>query len=231
MSEKINQYPYPYHWSLTGFFAEKYRRPLHFFLSEIKTSDRVLDVGCGDGKIISVIAPRAGEVCGVDVQAKPIRMAELLLEGAANVRLMVYDGKKLPFPDAAFDWVTCFDVVEHLPAVEVDGFLLELRRVLKKDGWLVMTTPNRRELRGRIFGHRVNSKHYQEFSLAEFRARLQTAGFNVREVRGIYLPLPLPKIEHFASTWPWRKLFSWLIRTAANRPDLAETLFVRAAPL
>lgn len=228
MEEKVNEYPYPYHWSLSGFFAEKYRRPLDFFLDRVRPEDRVLDVGCGDGRMVHFLAGRSGHVFGVDVQERPLKMARLLLEGDAGVELQAYDGKRLPFEDASFDLVTCFDVIEHVPVEAVGAFVIELRRVMKPGGRLVLTTPNVRELRGRIWGHKVNGKHYQEFTVSGLREALEKGGLDVTDVRGIYLPVPLPKAEHFASTVPFRPLFSWLIRAGEGFPELADGIYVGA---
>jgi ubiquinone/menaquinone biosynthesis C-methylase UbiE len=53
------------------------------------------------------------------------------------------DAKKIPFPDAAFDRVLVFDVVEHLHPWELHAALIEIRRILKPDGRLVIhTAPN-----------------------------------------------------------------------------------------
>lgn len=53
--------------------------------------------------------------------------------------LVRYDGRRLPFDDASFDHVLCVEVLEHVS--EPLPFLIELRRVLKPSGTLVLTVP------------------------------------------------------------------------------------------
>lgn len=68
---------------------------------------RVIDVGCGDGRMALGCAPYASEVVGVDPDAEAIRLARKKARqlGAANVRFRVGVAQDLPFPDEHFDVV------------------------------------------------------------------------------------------------------------------------------
>ena len=68
---------------------------------------RVIDVGCGDGRMALGCAPYATEVVGVDPDPDAIRLARKKSRqlGAANVRFKVGVAQKLPFPDEHFDVV------------------------------------------------------------------------------------------------------------------------------
>ncbi len=68
---------------------------------------RVIDVGCGDGRMALGCAPYASEVVGVDPDPEAIRLARAKARqlGAANVRFKVGVAQELPFPDHHFDVV------------------------------------------------------------------------------------------------------------------------------
>ena len=68
---------------------------------------RVLDLGCGDGRLALGAAPYASEVAGLDPDAELIRSAtaKASRQGLRNVRFAVGAGQKLPFADGAFDVV------------------------------------------------------------------------------------------------------------------------------
>jgi ubiquinone/menaquinone biosynthesis C-methylase UbiE len=68
---------------------------------------RVIDVGCGDGRMALGCAPYASEVVGVDPDPEAIRLARRKARklGAANVRFKVGVAQELPFPDEHFDVV------------------------------------------------------------------------------------------------------------------------------
>lgn len=221
---KVNLYPGPYHWYLGRFYKCKYERAAKLARKFLKKSMIVLDVGSGDGRMEELLAPSVKKIIGVDNQERPLQFARLLVT-QKNVEFL-QNNKKLPAPDGSMDAVVCFDVIEHIPVNAVKGFVTEIKRVLKKKGTFVVTTPNIKELRGKFFGHKVDSKHYQEFTIQELKELLEKNGFEVKYTTGIYVPLPIPFIEHFANIYPVYWLFAGLVKLGRIFPSLAETMFM-----
>ncbi len=100
-------------------------------------SSKILDAGCGDGGLMKLMVEKWGiDGYGTDISKKGIRLAK-----KAGIKAKVTDlSKKIPFGDNFFDVVIACELIEHL--VNPDIFLSECRRVLKKNGFLVITTPN-----------------------------------------------------------------------------------------
>jgi len=92
--------------------------------------ERLLDLGCGVKPFLSVYRNYSETSVGIDVAHTP--------HGTSKVDV-IYDGKKIPFPDSEFDYVLCTEVMEHVP--EPKDFLKEIYRVLKPGGVLIMTIP------------------------------------------------------------------------------------------
>jgi len=114
-------------------------RRLHqaFELAEVEPGMRVLDVGCGRGEILSHCVALGAKPHGIDYAAVAVRMAR------AAGPVYQADAKRLPFASDAFDRVLMFDIVEHLYPWELDRALVEVSRVLRPDGRLVIhTAPN-----------------------------------------------------------------------------------------
>ena len=85
----------------------------------------VLDYGCGNGAQTDTIAPMCETLDAVDIDGVYVR----------------YDGKRLPYDNAVFNAVTSFQVLEH---VEDEALSLdEIYRVLRFDGALILTVPNK----------------------------------------------------------------------------------------
>jgi len=139
------------------------------FAARLARGKRVLDAGCGAGYGAAELAQSALSVVGADIAAEAVafardhyRLPHLAFEQASC--------SALPHPDAAFDLVVAFEVIEHLPLWR--DFLLEVRRVLAPTGQFIVSTPNKlyyAESRRRAG---ANPFHAHEFEFDEFRGEL-----------------------------------------------------------
>ncbi|MEM3433326.1 MAG: class I SAM-dependent methyltransferase [Candidatus Methanomethyliaceae archaeon] len=131
----------------------------------------VLDVGCGLGHGSWLLATNGAEcVVAVDLNWAKVRQS---FEHCASFRrfsALVMDAQWLGFEDASFDVVACFEVIEHVP--QPDKLLPELKRVLKTDGILILTTPNR-AVRLLPLQRPWNPEHLREYTLSALRRKLE----------------------------------------------------------
>jgi len=104
---------------------------------------RVLDVGCGGGILAEAMARRGARVTGIDLSAKPLRVAQLhALESGASVDYRERSAESLAAESpAAFDVVTCMEMLEHVPepASSVDA----CSTLARPGGWVFFSTINR----------------------------------------------------------------------------------------
>ena len=104
-------------------------------LLDLKDAERILDVGCGDGKITAEIASRVprGSVVGVDPSGDMIRFAQSHFGPATrpNLRFEVADARRLPF-QKAFDLVVSFNALHWIP--EQDAALSSIHSALVSGG-------------------------------------------------------------------------------------------------
>jgi ArsR family transcriptional regulator len=98
----------------------------------------LLDVGCGQGRILKLLASRANSAVGVDIDSDARRMAraELLLAGSPNCTLRQGDMYSLPFDDRAFDTIILDDVLSD--ADRPTQAIEEAQRLLKDGGRLLL---------------------------------------------------------------------------------------------
>lgn len=95
---------------------------------------RLLDIGCGwEARLLRSIEDHIGSGVGIDFKAPLIRTQKL-----QTYALSLSD--KLPFDDQAFDVVTMLAVLEHL--AQPEAILLEIARVLRPGGGLILTVPS-----------------------------------------------------------------------------------------
>ncbi|MHB8329636.1 MAG: class I SAM-dependent methyltransferase [Acidimicrobiales bacterium] len=119
--------------------AEALENTLGPFGRSIAAADRVLEIGCGIGRITKALAERAGHVIGVDVSAEMIERARLELAHLDNVELLAGNGRDLAqIPSSSCDVVYSFIVFQHIPDPAVTcNYVREIGRVLAGGGWTV----------------------------------------------------------------------------------------------
>jgi len=116
-------------------------RSLHRALVELTVArplGDLLDIGCGQGRILKLLASRAHRAVGVDIDsdARRLARAELLLAGTSNTTLRQGDMVSLPFDDAEFDTVILDDVLCN--AADAEAAVAEAKRLLSPDGRLLL---------------------------------------------------------------------------------------------
>lgn len=121
--------------------SEVDERPLHRALIELTVArplGDLLDVGCGQGRLLKLLASRAHRVVGVDIDpdARRLARAELLIAGSPNCTLRQGNASSLPFADGEFDTIILDDVLDDTERPE--QALAEALRLLRKDGRILL---------------------------------------------------------------------------------------------
>ena len=139
-------------------------------LALMRTGD-VLDVGCGDGTVAQLLAPRATSVTCVDQSERMIEAARTRLSRVKNATCVLADGRALPFPDASFDQALLFNVLLYAP--DPAAVVREAARVLRPGGDAAIITLDAHEHADVTapYGHL-----HAGFSPASVRKMLQKAG-------------------------------------------------------
>jgi SAM-dependent methyltransferase len=139
---------------------------------------RCLDAGCGAGFNALDLAQRyQWQVFACDYSSDALKFSAQ--RGVR--RLCAADVASLPYADASFDCVTCFDVLVMFGPERIGGALAEFRRVLRPGGLLVTRVAAMEWLRGR---HSELNAEARRYTLPEMRGHLEQAGFTVK--RAIY---------------------------------------------
>lgn len=129
----------------------------------------VLDVASGEGYGSAMLASKARTVRGVDISHDAVNHAAERYATLDNLRYQQGSAAAIPLADDSVDVVVSFETIEHL--LEQDEMMAEIRRVLRPDGILVMSSPNKEVYSDQAGYH--NDYHVKELYLNEFQALLQ----------------------------------------------------------
>ncbi len=113
-------------------------------LQLVGCNKRVLDVGSYEGKYSIAIKKQNNEVYACDASEA---FEKTYIDSGINFQKVNLE-KTLPYEDAFFDCVFAGEVIEHI--ADTDLFIKDINRILKPEGYLVLTTPNIGSLARRI---------------------------------------------------------------------------------
>ena len=162
------QYRFPYHyipeWS-RGFsqvrsmkWGYEYASYMEFVVNLLGefSPERVLDVGCGDGRLIYEMRKCLPEVSvsGIDYSPQAVLFAKAFNPG---IQFHVADITDSSFSIGTYDTITLVETLEHIPLKEIEPFAEGLARLLDDRGRLIVTVP--------CANVPVSKKHYQHFTL------------------------------------------------------------------
>lgn len=102
-----------------------------------ENGDKILDLGCGFGRLNEVFKDLDIDYIGTDISSKQIKLAQ---QTYPNKKFLQSKLLIQPFEDNVFDKVFCLSVIHHIPSKKLRGqFLNEIKRILKPEGQLILT--------------------------------------------------------------------------------------------
>lgn len=174
---KTNPYSKSY-FQKQEYFPQHFSQALLSFLKELGVR-KVLDVGCGTGRLVKFLNENGFEAIGCDLAEEALKIAR---ERNKNSCLVKASAINLLFKNQSFDLVTAIALIEHLTQKEGRQFIQETHRVLKKDGYFFLVTPNllspRRLLKGKNWFAYSDPTHLTFYTPLSLAKLLRQEGFD-----------------------------------------------------
>ena len=209
----------------------------HFPLS---SGDRVLDLGCGEGRhVISAYLEQGVDAIGVDLSLDDLQTTRAKFEefaqgmqSGSSFSLSSANALALPFADNTFDKVICSEVLEHIP--DYQSALQEIDRVLKPGGLFCASVP--RHWPEKICWafstayHQVPGGHLRIFRSGELRDEIEEFGlrqYHRHWAHALHAPFWWLKCLFWKtqdSNWLVRQYHRLLVWDLMDKPWLTRTL-------
>ncbi|MBA3015744.1 MAG: methyltransferase domain-containing protein [Desulfobulbaceae bacterium] len=143
----------------------------------------MLDVGCGDGRLIHELQGKVERLVGIDFSERSLHFARGFNEHG-EFRSAEHDDIM-----EEFDLVTAIEVLEHVPDHEVSAFLKKLSLRVKRGGYLLLSVPS--------IVAPLTPKHYRHYTLELLEAQVAEAQLPVRMMSAEYLVRTCPALKGF----------------------------------
>lgn len=159
------------------------------YLKRNAPNKKILDVGCGEGLLVEKFYNQGYDIIGLDKYFS----SNYVIQG---------DIIKMPFKTGTYDLVLCLDVIEHLNFDEQEKALIEIQRVLRDDGYLLMAIPNLAHFASRISllltGNLIRTskiqRHKGDRPINEYIKLLKRTDFEITERKGLFPTFPISSV-------------------------------------
>jgi len=113
---------------------------------------KVLDLGCGSGKHTVYLADQGFEVYGIDISTEGLKKTRERLKERGLRAILTFGSiyKRLPYPDNFFNAIICIRTINHARIESIRRAIKEIKRILKPEGFLFVTTRRKREKEKRL---------------------------------------------------------------------------------
>jgi len=149
----------------------------------------LLDVGCGDGRLIQMIKDIVPYCSGIDLSERATAFAKAF---NPNIDILCDDITNMT---RVFSWITLIEVLEHIPDHQINEFVGNISRLVQSDGRLLISVPTTNV--------QVNAKHFRHYDLEQLANDL-TPHFNIERYWWLYR---LGNIEKLIRNMLYNELF------------------------
>ncbi|MCK4919013.1 MAG: class I SAM-dependent methyltransferase [Candidatus Pacebacteria bacterium] len=160
---------------------------------------KILEVGCGTGLILQETQKKALEAIGIDISEKMLDLAK-----KNKLYVKKANATSIPFPDNYFDVVYSFKVLPHIE--NIDLAIREMRRVTKKEGYLILEFYNPysiKKITDTISGNNVYTRYD---SIKKIKKMTKKHNIEIRKIYGIKIII----LELFSKIRIIKKIFLFL---------------------
>ncbi|MDQ0967602.1 ubiquinone/menaquinone biosynthesis C-methylase UbiE [Flavobacterium sp. W4I14] len=220
----------------THIFNENMAEHLHRYAiaQKLVYNKNVLDIACGEGYGSNLLAKNALNVIGVDIDKETVQAATNKYK-TSNLSFRFGKADEIPLDDNSVDVVVSFETIEH--HTKHDEMLKEIKRVLRMDGILVISSPDKKHYTDET-GY-INEFHVKELYQDEFQNLIhkyfsKCSAYNQRFISGSFIEsVNLNGKQNFFTgdylniiSVPFTPVYNLIIASDTDVPPISSTFFL-----
>lgn len=187
----------------------------------LKKNPKLIDLGCGSGLFLMIASKLKCELTGVDIANTILKdLKGMLKQRSIQCDLVQSDIRQMPFSDNHFDIAVCSEVLEHLHNPR--KAILEMKRILKNKGIVVISVPFRGKIKYTICVHCYKKTpfygHCAFFTKKQIKDLLVDSGFEIISTKLARSVLPI-KFYDYLPYFIWSPLDVCLQKLIKRKPD------------
>lgn len=158
-----------------------------FVIDAVRGCGEVLELGCGYGRVMKLMARHVGSIVGCDTSRRSLKLARRTMHAFSNIHLLCADAAYLPFQQGVFDAVFCIQNGISAFGVDRQQLVTEALRATEAGGLVLFSTYSRKIWRERLAWFRAQSEAGLIGEIDEVRTGIGTIvckdGFRATTVR------------------------------------------------
>lgn len=178
-----------------------------------------LELGVWPGYLSLALQEAGFNVHGIDLDSKRLPQIK------SKIEITDYDLNniplRIPYPDNQFDWIVASEIIEHLNPSNLPGLFVEIKRLLKNNGFAIITTPNKNSLANLIPREKNTPRdghgHMREYAKRELQRIAEKSSLKIIKLDTIDFYSNIGSLSQNNYFYPlknfWkypRILFNWL---------------------
>lgn len=186
-----------------------YRHKLSIVSRKVnKLHGKILDIGFGRGLLEKNLNDKNVSLFGIDISTRSVKEIRKIKRG----QFIVGDIMRIPFDSSFFDCVVALDIFEHISPKDAFKAYKEIRRVLKKGSYFIISVPLNENLKKMIKEDGINrNAHVRIYTKDVLKTELKISGFIVKETKYLYA---------FRHLYFFKNMFAKLVPFQIKEPNL-----------
>jgi len=189
--DPLRRYYQPF---IKRFYIKRLQLALNCLLPVKRQYENILEAGCGSGIFFPELIQHCKKLYGLEIfnKANKEKVKEMMKKENIDAELITGSILEIPFKENFFDAIVCISTLEHLEPERLEGAISEMKRVVKKDGLIILGFPSGRKIM-QLYCMLITRNPHFDFHRSNHNLILEKIGNNLKieKIKSFFNFLPI----------------------------------------